>query len=131
MPFEMFADRPIVEVVFSGVLTNAELAEIPNVCGVKVATQNVGDVLDTHQLAGDKIVVSAATDEVLFYQDFYGFRQQVLFANPCDWMFDTPDESYFVRFVNHACKGEMHEAAEIYREKVYPLKHVYDSWGSY
>jgi hypothetical protein len=37
----------------------------------------MGAVLDTHKLAGDKIVVSAAIDEVFFYQDFYGFRQQV------------------------------------------------------
>ncbi len=107
------------------------LSDIPNVCAVKVATRNVADVNATHKAVGDKMVVSAAMEDAFFYQSFYGFRQQVLFANACDWMFDTPDESYFVRFVNYACKGEMHEAAEIYREKVYPLKHVYDSWGSY
>jgi 4-hydroxy-tetrahydrodipicolinate synthase len=109
----------------------AELAEIPNVCGVKVATQNVGDVLDTHQLAGDKIVVSAATDEALFYQDFYGFRQQVLFANPCDWMFDTPEEIHYVKFVEHACRGEMAQAAAIYRKKVNPLRQLFRTWMKY
>lgn len=109
----------------------AELAEIPNVCGVKVATQNVGDVLDTHKLAGDKIVVSAATDEVLFYQDFYGFRQQVLFANPCDWMFDTPGEKNYLSFVELACRGEMTEAASIYRKKVNPLRQVFRNWMKY
>lgn len=109
----------------------AELAEIPNVCGVKVATQNVGDVLDTHELAGDKIVVSAATDEVLFYQNFYAFRQQVLFANPCDWMFDTPDEIHYVKFVEHACLGEMSEAAAIYQKKVNPLRQLFRQWMKY
>ena len=109
----------------------AELAEIPNICGVKVATQNVGDVLDTHQLAGDKIVVSAATDEVLFYQDFYGFRQQVLFANPCDWMFDTPGEKNYVKFVEHACRGEMVEAAALYQSKLNPLRQLFRTWMKY
>jgi 4-hydroxy-tetrahydrodipicolinate synthase len=109
----------------------AELSEIPNICGVKVATQNVGDVLDTHKLAGDKIVVSAATDEVLFYQDFYGFRQQVLFANPCDWMFDTPGEINYVKFVEHACRGEMAEASAIYRKKVNPLRQLFRDWMKY
>jgi 4-hydroxy-tetrahydrodipicolinate synthase len=109
----------------------AELAEIPNVCGVKVATQNVGDVLDTHQLAGDKIVVSAATDEVFFYQDFYGFRQQVLFANPCDWMFDTPEENYYVKFVEHACRGEMAQAAAVYQKKLNPLRQLFRHWMKY
>jgi 4-hydroxy-tetrahydrodipicolinate synthase len=109
----------------------AELAEIPNVCGVKVATQNVGDVLDTHKLAGDKIVVSAATDESFFYQDFYGFRQQVLFANPCDWMFDTPEEGHYVKFVEHACRGEMPQAAAIYQTRVNPLRQLFRSWMKY
>jgi len=109
----------------------AELAEIPNVCAVKVATQNVADVIDTHKLAGDKIVVSAATDEVFFYQDFYGFRQQVLFANPCDWMFDTPGEIHYVKFVEHACRGEMSEAARIFRNKINPLRQLFRTWMKY
>ena len=109
----------------------AELAQIPSVCGVKVATQNVGDVLETHQLAGDKIVVSAATDEAFFYQDFYGFRQQVLFANPCDWMFDTTRESHYVAFVEHACRGEMAAAAAIYRSKINSLRQLFRTWMKY
>jgi 4-hydroxy-tetrahydrodipicolinate synthase len=105
-----------------------ELAGIPNVCAVKVATQNVGDIVATHMAAGDRIVVSSAADEPFFYQEFYGFRQQVLFANPCDWMFDSPGEGHYVQFVEHACRGEMNEAAKIYRAKVHPLKAVFENW---
>jgi len=109
----------------------AELAEIPNLCAVKVATGNVADVVATHRLAGDKIVVSAATEESFFYQDFYGFRQQVLFANPWDWLFDTPGESNFVRFVDHACRGEMAQAGNIYRTKINPLRELASTWMRY
>jgi 4-hydroxy-tetrahydrodipicolinate synthase len=109
----------------------AELAEIPNVCAVKVGTGYVADVVATHKLAGDKIVVSSAMEDSFFYQEFYGFRQQVLFANPCDWLFDTPGESNYVRFVEHACRGEMAEAAGIYRTKVHPLKEVFQTWMKY
>jgi 4-hydroxy-tetrahydrodipicolinate synthase len=105
-----------------------DLSQIPNICAVKVATGSVGDVLATHRLAGDKIVVSAAVEDSFFYQDFYGFRQQVLFANPWDWLFDTPEESNFVRFVNHACRGEMTEAATIYRTKIIPLRKLVQTW---
>ncbi len=108
-----------------------EFAEIPNVCAVKVATGSVGDVLATHKLAGDKIVVSAATEDSFFYQDFYGFRQQVLFANPWDWLFDTPEEGNYVRFVELACQGEMQEAARIYRTKVNPLRELVEKWRKY
>ncbi len=108
-----------------------ELAQIPNICAVKVATGSVHDVVATHRLAGDKIVVSAAVEDSFFYQDFYGFRQQVLFANPWDWLFDTPGESNFVRFVEHACRGEMAQAATIYREKVNPLRKLVQTWTGY
>jgi 4-hydroxy-tetrahydrodipicolinate synthase len=108
-----------------------ELAEIPNICAVKVATGSVHDVVATHRAAGDKIVVSAAVEDSFFYQDFYGFKQQVLFANPWDWLFDTPDEINFVRFVNHACRGEMTEAATIYRTKINPLRKLVQKWTRY
>ncbi|HXV81517.1 MAG TPA: dihydrodipicolinate synthase family protein [Candidatus Binatia bacterium] len=109
----------------------ADLAEIPNVCAVKVATGSVHDVVATHRAAGDKIVVSAAVEDAFFYQDFYGFRQQVLFANPWDWLFDTPGEVNFVRFVEHACRGEMSQAAEVYRTKVNPLRKLGQTWMRY
>lgn len=106
----------------------AKLGEIQNVIATKEAYPQIHQIIDVFRVAGDKIVVSSPHDEVYFYAPFLGINQQCLFASEYDWMCDTPQNQPRREFLNLALKGNMREAAEIYRKKVGPIKDVRHKW---
>jgi hypothetical protein len=101
-------------------LTPAE--RIENVVATKEAYPQVYQILDVFTAAGNEMVVSSPHDEVYFYEPFCGIRQQVLFASELDWMCDTPKDQPRRQFLNLIAKGDCAMAAEVYREKVLPIK---------
>jgi len=106
----------------------AKLADIENVVLTKEAYPQIHQILDVFKAAGDKIVVSSPNDEVYFYEPFYGIKQQVLFASEYDWMCDTPKQQPRRKFMKLIAKGDYAKAAEVYREKVLPIKEIRHKW---
>ncbi len=106
----------------------AKLSTIPNFCVIKEASYPVNPslTLEINRLCGHKIVVSSPYDEIFFSEQFTDFHQQVMFANPQDWMFDTPEHNYYVQFINLATDGRSVEAARLFKEKCFELRKIYD-----
>jgi 4-hydroxy-tetrahydrodipicolinate synthase len=121
----MFYNSPQFGIVMSPEALQ-RLCEIPNVVGVKEASFNQQISIDTHQLIGEKAVVSTPDEWVLFKGRELGFKQQVMFANTSDWRFDSPDENYYVQFVNRATDGDLDD--RFYETHVKPIKDVSDRW---
>lgn len=116
----------------SGVILSPEgvarLAEIPNVCVVKEAHNNILQGIQTQKLVGDKVVVSVVNDEYYFYAPYHGVNQQVLFADPEDWLFDTPEKRPYREFLDLAAKGDIDKATAAFR-RMLPFKRIYvDQW---
>jgi 4-hydroxy-tetrahydrodipicolinate synthase len=107
----------------------SRLAEIKNLIAIKEASFNMQLGIDTHLLAGEKAVVSVPDEEIFFFEEYYGIRQQVMFANTSDWRFDTTDSNNYVRFINLATSGRLREAKELY-SKIKPIKMVSRKWWS-
>lgn len=106
-----------------------KMTEIKNLAAVKEASFNTQISLDTHLLAGKKAVISVPDEEIFFYEPFYGFHQQVMFANTSDWRFDTEDRHDYVEFINLATKGELEKAKSLY-SKIAPVKQLSRKWWS-
>ncbi|PSN82651.1 hypothetical protein B9Q11_02025 [Candidatus Marsarchaeota G2 archaeon ECH_B_SAG-F08] len=105
----------------------SKIADIPNVVAIKEASFNMNISIDTHLEAGKKVVVSTPDEEIFFYEPYYGFHQQVMFANTSDWRFDTEEKHDYVEFINLATKGELEKAKEIY-PRIWPIKRVSRKW---
>jgi len=105
------------------------LADIENVIAIKEASFNMGLSIDTHLEAGRKVVVSTPDEEIFFFEPFYGFHQQVMFANTSDWRFDTEARPRYVEFVGRATQGDLARAKDLYRE-IWPMKEVSRKWWS-
>lgn len=106
-----------------------KMTEIKNLAAVKEASFNTQISLDTHLLAGKKAVISVPDEEIFFYEPFYEFHQQVMFANTSDWRFDTEDRHDYVEFINLATKGELEKAKSLY-SKIAPVKQLSRKWWS-
>ena len=106
----------------------ARIADLPNLIAIKEASFNPQLSIDTHLLAGQKAVVSAPDEEIFFFEEFYGFHQQVMFANTSDWRFDTAETHDYVRFIDLATKGRLEEAKRLYYPKVWPIKNLSRKW---
>ena len=102
------------------------LCEIPNVVGVKEASFDRQLTIDTHLLIGEKAVISAPDEWVLFKGIELGFQQQVMFANTSDWRFDRPGEGYYVEFIDRATRGDIDDI--LYDTQIRPIKEVSDLW---
>jgi 4-hydroxy-tetrahydrodipicolinate synthase len=105
----------------------SRLADIPNVMAIKEASFNMGISLDTHLAAGKKAVISTPDEEIFFFEDYYQFHQQVMFANTSDWRFDTPSSHNYVEFIDLATSGHLDKAKAIY-PKIWPLKSLSRKW---
>jgi 4-hydroxy-tetrahydrodipicolinate synthase len=106
-----------------------KLADIPNLVAIKEASFNMQFGLDTHFLVGKKAVISVPDEEIFFFEEFYGFHQQVMFANTSDWRFDTPKSHNYVEFIDLATSGHMDKAKALY-PKIWPLKSLSRRWWS-
>lgn len=107
----------------------SKIAEIQNVVAIKEASFNMQISIDTHLLAGNKVVVSVPDEEIFFFEPYYGFHQQVMFANTSDWRFDTPERHDYVQFIAAATAGDLDKARDLYR-KIWPIKSVSRKWWS-
>lgn len=105
----------------------SRLADIPNLAVIKEASFNMQISLDTHFQAGSKAVISTPDEEIFFFEPFYGFHQQAMFANTSDWRFDTPDSHNYVDFVNLATSGKLEQARPLYA-KIWPVKSLSRRW---
>jgi 4-hydroxy-tetrahydrodipicolinate synthase len=105
----------------------ARMADLKNLIAIKEASFNPQISIDTHLQAGAKAVVSAPDEEIFFFEPFYGFHQQVMFANTSDWRFDTADSHDYVRFIDLATAGHLEEARQLY-PKLWPIKNLSRRW---
>lgn len=108
----------------------AKMADLPNLIAIKEASFNMQLSIDTHLAAGKKAVVSVPDEEIFFFEDFYGFHQQVMFANTSDWRFDTVDAHDYVRFIDLATQGKLKEAKGKYYPSIWPIKSLSRRWWS-
>ena len=108
----------------------AKMADLPNLIAIKEASFNMQLSIDTHLAAGKKAVVSVPDEEIFFFEDFYGFHQQVMFANTSDWRFDTEDSHDYVRFIDLATQGKLEEAKRKYYPSIWPVKSLSRRWWS-
>ncbi len=103
------------------------ISEIENVIAIKEASFNTQIGIDTHLMAGKNAVVSVPDEEIFFYEQYYNFHQQAMFANTSDWRFDTKTKHDYVNFIDLATSGQMDKAREAYKA-VYPVKSVSRKW---
>ena len=121
----MFYNSPQFGIVMSAEGLR-EICAIPNVVGVKEASFDRQLSIDTHLLIGQEAIISAPDEWVLFKGREMGFQQQVMFANTSDWRFDTPDENYYVQFIDRATQGDIDD--DLYDSRIRPIKDVSDRW---
>ncbi len=107
----------------------ARLSEIPNLIAIKEASFNIQLSIDTHLLAGNNAVVSVPDEEIFFFEPYYNFHQQVMFANTSDWRFDTSTRHDYVRFIDLATGGNLDKARDLYAN-IAPIKKVSRRWWS-
>jgi uncharacterized protein (UPF0264 family) len=77
-------------------------------------------------LIGKSAIISTPDEWIFWKGRELGFQQQVMFANTSDWRFDTPEENYYVRFIEKATRGELDEA--LYDAHLRPIKELSDKW---
>ena len=123
-----FYNSPQFGIVLSGKALS-RMAEIRNLSVIKEASFNMQISIDTHLEAGNKAVVSTPDEEIFFFEPYYGFHQQVMFANTSDWRFDTENRHDYVNMINAACSGDLEKSKSLYT-KIWPIKKVSRSWWS-
>ena len=106
-----------------------KIAELPNVVAIKEASFNMQTSIDTHLASGAKAVISTPDEEIFFFEEYYGFHQQVMFANTSDWRFDTADSHRYVEFIDLATSGRLSEAKRLY-PAIWPVKELSRRWWS-
>jgi 4-hydroxy-tetrahydrodipicolinate synthase len=104
-----------------------KIADLPNVVAIKEASFNLQTSIDTHLQSGQKAVISAPDEEIFFFEEYYGFHQQVMLANTSDWRFDTADSHHYVPFIDLATAGRLEEAKRLY-PKIWPVKELSRRW---
>jgi 4-hydroxy-tetrahydrodipicolinate synthase len=102
----------------------AELAEIPNVCGIKNGMP-LDHTNKVRELVGDSVlVVDPIEDRCL--ANMLEFGQQVIFTgdNP---MFDTADDQPMRRYIDAALAGRADEATRLF-EALEPVRDLHRRW---
>ena len=108
----------------------AKMAELRNLVAIKEASFNMQLSIDTHLQAGENAVVSVPDEEIFFFEEFYGFHQQVMFANTSDWRFDSEESHTYVPFIDLATSGHLEEAKRRYYPSIWPIKRLSRRWWS-
>jgi 4-hydroxy-tetrahydrodipicolinate synthase len=106
----------------------SRMAELKTLIAIKEASFNLQLSIDTHLQAGQKAVVSAPDEEIFSFEDYYGFHQQVMFANTSDWRFDTEDHHAYVPFIDLATQGKLAEGKHRYYAELSPIKALSRKW---
>ena len=135
---QLLADSTPLAIMFYnspqfGIVLSADglgrICQIPNVVGVKEASFNQELSVQTHQLLGQKAIISTPDEWILFKGQELGFEQQVMFANTSDWRFDTPEKNHYVQFIDRAMRGDLDR--EFYDEHISTVKQLSDKWWQY
>jgi dihydrodipicolinate synthase/N-acetylneuraminate lyase len=121
----MFYNSPQFGIVLGAESLN-RICQIPGVIGVKEASFDRNISIKSHQLIGEKSIISTPDEWILFEGARLGFCQQVMFANTSDWRFGKPGNNYYVEFINEATKGKINE--ERYNLEIKPVKLLSDEW---
>ena len=104
------------------------LCAIPNVVGVKEASFSQQNSIETHLLVGKEAIISTPDEWIFWKGKELGFHQQVMFANTSDWRFDTPEDNYYVQFIEKATQGDLDKA--FYDAHLRSIKELSDKWWS-
>ena len=115
--------------IVMGARALSRLADIKNIIAIKEASFNIQLGIDTHLQAGSKAVVSVPDEEIFFFEEYYGFHQQAMFANTSDWRFDTVESHDYVNFIDLATAGKTEESKRLYN-KIKPIKMASRKWWS-
>ena len=124
----MFYNSPQFGIVLDADSLN-RICKIPGVIGVKEASFNQTLSLETHQLIGKEAIISTPDEWIFFKEEELGFHQQVMFANTSDWRFDTPEENYYVQFIEKATQGDIDR--NFYNRHLKDIKALNDKWWGY
>ena len=104
------------------------ICQIPNVVGVKEASFNQQISIETHLSLGRESIISTPDEWIFNKAKELGFQQHVMFANTSDWRFDTPENNYYVQFIEKATSGHLDE--EFYKAHLSGMKALSDKWWS-
>ena len=135
---QLLADSTPLAIMFYnspqfGIVLSADglsrICQIPSVVGVKEASFDQELSVQTHQLLGHQAIISTPDEWILFKGQELGFEQQVMFANTSDWRFDTPEENYYVQFIDRAMTGDLDR--EFYDTHISAVKQLSDKWWRY
>jgi 4-hydroxy-tetrahydrodipicolinate synthase len=103
----------------------AELAELPNVCGIK-NPQPREHLLRVQELAGDRIVVADASERHwLELHTDHGF--QALMSTPALALYQRPGELPIREYTRLADEGDL-EAAQAISDGLAPARDAFDRW---
>jgi 4-hydroxy-tetrahydrodipicolinate synthase len=103
----------------------AELAELDNICGIK-NPQGVEHLLRVQQLAGDRIVVTDASERHwLELHTEHGFR--ALMSTPALALYQRPGHLPIVDYTRLADSGEI-DAARALSASLDPARDAFDRW---
>lgn len=102
----------------------AELAEIPNICGIKngMPLEHTNRV---RELVGDSILVVDPIEQNCL-TNMLEFGQQVIFTGD-NALFDTAADQPFRRYVEAACAGREQEATRL-ADALAPVRDVHQRW---
>lgn len=102
----------------------AELAEIPNICGIKngMPTEHTNKV---RQLVGDSILVVDPIEQNCL-TNMLEFGQQVIFTGD-NAMFDTAADQPMRRYIDAALAGRVHQATQL-ADALTPVRDVHRRW---
>lgn len=104
--------------------TIARLADIPSICAVKDAVNDVAHTVRTMELCGDKIVVSDPLEDHLLTMTLQ-FGQQVMLGTTSVFLMQSPDCQPIHDYYHLAKKGEAAAASRLYYE-MQPMRDVWN-----
>jgi 4-hydroxy-tetrahydrodipicolinate synthase len=103
----------------------SELADLDNVCGIK-NPQRPEHLMRVHELAGDRIVVTDASERNwLGLHTEHGF--QALMSTPALALYQRPGDLPIVEYTRLADAGDLHEARAL-SEQLDPAREAFDRW---
>jgi 4-hydroxy-tetrahydrodipicolinate synthase len=105
----------------------ARIAELPNVCGIKVG-RTLEHYAQLHPLIGDKIVMSHPSEE-LWLRLMREFGQQVHNSSATPFAFQRPDFQPLREYTDLGLAGRFAEAEER-SHALDPIRQVWDKWQS-
>ncbi|TCJ34556.1 dihydrodipicolinate synthase family protein [Parafrankia sp. BMG5.11] len=102
-----------------------ELADLENVCGIKVGHDH-DRYLETLQRVGDRMLVCEA-NEAMWLENMRDHGQTVYMSSAIPFLFQTPSQQPMRRYTELALAGEFEKAAEV-AATLEPLRTLGSKW---